>query len=285
MRRALASRHCSVERASLADIHFSTRTETGFSGAGLNDTLPDAVVLRGIAAGSFEQITRRLDILHALESAGVLVVNSSRSIERTVDKGMTAHLLARSGIATPPSYTTESESYAREIVAEELGCGHRLVVKPLFGSQGKGLMRLDHADQLPAAADCQGVWHLQRFVDRKVNANSQWVDWRVLVCDSKVVATMTRQSADWITNRAQGADCKASDNDDDIVELAIRAAQVCACWHAGVDLVRDDQHRPWVLEVNGVPAWQGVQAASGVDIADALAERLLKRLHKVRRES
>jgi len=280
LRRSFQVRGCEVGRCSLADIHFCTQTVTGFRGGDMDESLPNAVVVRGISAGSFEQITRRLDILHALEAAGVVVANSARTIERTVDKGMTTHLLARAGVATPPAVTTESESYAREVVMDELAAGHRLVAKPLFGSQGRGLVLLERVDQLPDAVDCQGVWHLQRFVDR----SEKWIDWRVLVCESRAVARMTRRSSDWVTNRARGADCMPSSDDDDIVEMAIRAAEVCGCWYAGVDLVRDDQQRPWVLEVNGVPAWQGVQAASGVDVAEVFAERLLSSLNAAPQE-
>lgn len=278
---ALSAQGCSVARGSLADIDLTTDTETGFSGLQLESDLPDAVIVRGVAAGSFEEITRRLDVLHALELAGVFVANSARTIERTVDKGMTSHLLGRRGVATPQALTTESHARAQAFVRSQLADGHRLVAKPLFGSQGRGLVLIEHIDQLPDAEQLDGVWHLQQFVERE----KKWFDWRVFVCRSQIVTRMTRHSAHWITNRAQGAQCDVSRDDDDIIETALCAVDALGCWYAGVDLVRDDNQRAQVLEVNGVPAWQGVAAVTGIDVAEQLAINLLSELQARRRKS
>lgn len=276
---ALTSRGCRLGRGSLSDIDLTTSTATGFSGLNLDAELPDAVIVRGINAGSFEEITRRLDVLHALEFAGVKVINNARSIERSVDKGMTSHLLGRAGIATPLALTSESAQRARAFTTAQLAAGHRLVAKPLFGSQGKGLVLIEDIDQLPSAEDSHGVWHLQQFVER----SEQWFDWRVLVCKSSLVSRMTRRSQHWITNRAQGAECQASSNDDDIVATAIQAADVLGCWYAGVDLVRDEMQKPMVLEVNGVPAWQGVEAVENINVAERLTDALLAELNSNQR--
>ncbi len=72
-----------------------------------------------LSAGSFEAITKRLGVLHALSSLGVVVWNHARAIERCVDKSMTSFLLARAGVPTPPTWTTESAVAARALVERE----------------------------------------------------------------------------------------------------------------------------------------------------------------------
>ena len=121
--------------------------------------LPDAVWVRSIAEGSFEQITFRLGLLHGLARLGVRVINSARAIECCVDKSMTSFLLAAAGVAQPPSLTSEDRTAA-------LNWHHRdLVVKPLFGAMGKGLRRFS-APELPEDSDYdRGVWYYQQFVE------------------------------------------------------------------------------------------------------------------------
>ena len=131
---------------------------------GFGDRLPDAVLVRTIAGGSFEAVTMRLGVLHALRELGVPVWNDARAIERCVDKSMTSFLLARAGIPTPPTWAVESASAARSIVRARGGAGP-LVLKPLFGSQGRGLRLIRDAGRAAAArATSPGVYYLQRFV-------------------------------------------------------------------------------------------------------------------------
>ena len=113
---------------------------------GFGRQLPDAVLVRGIASGSFEQVTKRLGVLHALRELGVPVYNDARAIERSVDKSMTSLLLHAAGIPTPATWATESQVEAQRIAIREGAAGHALVLKPLFGSQGKGL-RLVHVNR------------------------------------------------------------------------------------------------------------------------------------------
>jgi glutathione synthase/RimK-type ligase-like ATP-grasp enzyme len=86
---ALRRRGAMVATAALADIAFDSTAPYGLTFPRLGKRLPDAVFVRSIAAGSFEAITRRLGVLHALEKMGVPVWNSASSIERCVDKSMT----------------------------------------------------------------------------------------------------------------------------------------------------------------------------------------------------
>src|ERR1700754_2471372 len=124
----------------LADCHVdTTHAWHGLMIPGFGRELPDAALVRGIAGGSFEQVTKRLGVLHALRELGVPVYNDARAIERSVDKSMTSLLLHAAGVPTPPTWATETLSQAQRIVMRESAAGHALVLKPLFGSQGKGL--------------------------------------------------------------------------------------------------------------------------------------------------
>jgi tetrahydromethanopterin:alpha-L-glutamate ligase len=122
--------------------------------------LPDGVLVRAVPDGTFEQVSLRLDLLHALAESGVVVYNPARVIERTVDKAMTSHLLLRAGIPTPPTWVCEDEDTARDIVHAQLAAGERLVLKPLFGNCGRGLVLLERPDQLLPAEAVDGVYYL-----------------------------------------------------------------------------------------------------------------------------
>ena len=142
---ALRARGASGRCVDLADCEIDTgRAWHGLSIPGFGATLPDAVLVRGIAGGTFEQVTRRLGILHALEALGVPIYNGPRAIERSVDKSMTSLLLRAAGVATPPTWATENLALARRTVMREAAAGHALVLKPLFGSQGKGQIGRAH---------------------------------------------------------------------------------------------------------------------------------------------
>lgn len=262
-------------------LHPDPGVNLGFDIPGFEDALPEAAFVRGINAGSFEQVTFRLTILHALRAAGVVVYNDARTIERTVDKGMTSWLLMRAGVPTPPTWTCESSEAAIAVVRRNARDGQRLVLKPLFGSRGKGLELIDHPRALPAPESVNGVYHLQRFVPhgrRESEGTSE--DWRIMVVAGRAVAAMRRRSGDWITNRARGARCIGATPTPEFAELAVAAARAVGAAYAGVDVIVAADGRPLVLEVNGIPAFKGLQEASGIDVAAALADDLLSRAER-----
>ena len=234
---------------------------------GALERLPRAVLVRSIPAGSFEQVTLRLGLLHALRELGVLVVNDARAIERCVDKSMASFCLDAAGVATPPAWAVEDVAAARAIVAREAAAGHEVVLKPLFGSEGRGLLRLARADDVPAAEAVAGVWYLQRFVGRAAD----WEDFRLFVIGGEAVAGMRRRGTSWTTNIRQGAMPEPLAVTPALADPAVAAARAVGAAYAGVDLILDPAGRPLVLEVNSNPAWQGLQSVTEVDIAAALA--------------
>jgi RimK family alpha-L-glutamate ligase len=270
MEEAYAGLGAEVVRLDLAVCGFATASPTGLALPGF-DALPDAVHVRTMAAGSFEAITRRLGILHALDRLGVRVVNRPRAIEACVDKSMTSFLVARAGLPTPDTWTLESHDEARARLRNEIERGP-LVLKPLFGAQGKGLKLLRKLDDLPPPEEVAGVYYLQRFEPVE---GEGFRDFRLFVSGGRVVAAMMRRSAEWITNVKQGGEPIAIGREAALEALALAAARAVGAKIAGVDIIvgRDG---PRVLEVNSMPAWRGLQRVAQADIARALAEDVLR---------
>jgi RimK family alpha-L-glutamate ligase len=242
---------------------------------GFEAELPDGAFVRCVSAGSFEQVTLRLGLLHALGALGVPVYNDARAIERCVDKTMTSFLVARAGLPTPACWVTESPEQARQIVSAEARPGAPLVLKPLFGSQGRGLQLIEAAATLPPPEDVAGVYYLQRYVETE---GEGWHDMRIIVAGGRAVAAMVRHGVKWVTNAFQGARCEALAAAGEPAALAVAAAAAVGAGYAGVDVIRGRDGGHWVLEVNSMPAWQALQRVNEVDIAAALVDDFLARL-------
>jgi tetrahydromethanopterin:alpha-L-glutamate ligase len=274
MEAAFAALGARIERIDLADCGFDTRSPSGLSLPVLGPRLPDAVHVRTLSAGSFEGITKRLGVLHAFANLGVVVWNDARAIERCVDKSMTSFLLARSGVPTPPTWTMESAEAARALVKREAPSG-ALVLKPLFGAQGKGLRLIRRPEDLPGPEEIAGVYYLQRF---QSSGAEDFTDYRLFVLNGRVISAMMRRAPTWITNIKQGGQPLAVAPDPKMERLAIAAAEAVGAEIAGVDILVTTGGGPTVLEVNSMPAWSGVQKVSKRNIAEAIASAMMDRI-------
>ncbi|MET0060695.1 MAG: RimK family alpha-L-glutamate ligase [Candidatus Thiodiazotropha endolucinida] len=272
LREAFETHGCSCEFVSLQQCGFD------LSAAGEHlvipgfETRPDGIFVRGVPGGTLEQVVLYLDILHALTHLGVCVYNDGRAIERSVDKGMTSFLLHTAGIPTPPTWVVGEERDLTRIVKHEFKAGNELVLKPLFGSQGDGLVRIRQGDALPDPAHYNGVFYLQRFIH---TGNEDAHDWRVFVINGQAVAAMLRHGEGWISNVAQGARCHPAVLDQELKELAEAATSALSMSYAGVDILRDDKGRAYVIEVNSIPAWKGLQQACQMDVTQLLVDDFL----------
>jgi tetrahydromethanopterin:alpha-L-glutamate ligase len=272
LKRAFAAQGIEAVSLSLGESGFAIGDGGhGLRLPGFGDALPDGVFVRTISAGSFEQVTMRLGVLHALRELGVPVHNDGRAIERCVDKSMTSFLLHKQGIPTPATWSLESTAEARRIVRAEARPDRPLVLKPLFGSQGRGLRLINGPTALPAAEDVAGVYYLQQFIRGRA---AGWRDWRVFVVGGRAIAAMIRHGRQWRTNASQGARCEGVPAMGELASLATAAAAAVGADYAGVDIVQDADDRYLVLEVNSMPAWAALQRVAAVDIAGALAANL-----------
>jgi tetrahydromethanopterin:alpha-L-glutamate ligase len=177
-------------------------------------------------------------------------------------------------VPTPPTWTMESAQAARALVEQEAPRGP-LVLKPLFGAQGKGLRLIRRPEDLPASEDIAGVYYLQRF---QSSATEDFTDYRLFVLHGRVIAAMMRRAATWITNVKQGGQPSAVAPDPKMERLAIAAAEAVGAEIAGVDVLVTAHGAPTVLEVNSMPAWSGLQKVSNCNIAEAIASALMQEL-------
>ncbi|MBA3658891.1 MAG: RimK family alpha-L-glutamate ligase [Gemmatimonadales bacterium] len=231
----------------------------------------DVVLTRIIPSGSLEQIIFRVDALHRLEDRGAPVVNSARAIERTVDKLWTSALLEQCGLPTPETVVCEDpeEAFA---AFRRLG---DIIVKPLFGSMGLGMIRVSDEESawrvFRVIEQVRGVYYLQHFVPHEGR------DVRAFVVGERMVAAIERRAPGWKTNVSRGGSASAVALSLEWEQLALRAARAVGADYAGVDLLPTADGGVTVLEVNGIPGWKGLEAATGADVAGALVDYLAGR--------
>jgi RimK family alpha-L-glutamate ligase len=228
----------------------------------------DLVLARIIPSGSLEQIIFRVDALHRLEDRGIRVVNSPRAIERTVDKFWTSTLLEQCGIPTPETVVCESPE---EALAALRALGD-VILKPLFGSMGLGMVRISDEETgfrvFRTIEQIRGVYYLQRALDH------DGVDIRAFVLGGRLLGAIERRSSGWRTNLARGGTARGVVLSDERSSLAVRAAAAVGAEYAGVDLLTARDGTTYVLEVNGIPGWKGLQEATGLDVAGRLIDYL-----------
>ena len=278
LKKAFAVRGYETSFVSLKDCRLDLLSgKPGLIIPGFETALPPGVFVRGVPGGTLQQVILRLDILHALGMLGSVVYNDGRAIERTVDKAMTSFLLHMHNVSTPPTWVCESREHAQAIMLRETMAGRSLVVKPLFGSQGIGVRRLERGTAFPVPMEehVDGVYYLQSYVDTGENA---WHDYRVFVIGNKVAGAMVRHGNQWINNVAQGGRCEPLMPDVEMTEIALAAAHAVDIDYCGVDIIRDRAGQLYVLEVNSIPAWKGLQHVAEQDIAQALVDDFLAHL-------
>jgi RimK family alpha-L-glutamate ligase len=231
----------------------------------------DAVLARIIPGGSLEQVIYRVDALHWIEERGVPVVNSPRTIERCVDKFYTTALLHDAGVPTPETVVCEQTDEAINAVRSMGEC----VIKPIFGSLGHGMVRVSEPEVarriVRALEQTRTVFYVQKAIDHGGR------DVRVFVVGGAVLGAIERRApaGEWRTNVAIGGSATPFDLPEAWAQLAIRAAAAVGADYAGVDLLPSRDGQVFVLEVNGIPGWEGFQKATGIDVAGAIVGRLL----------
>ena len=223
----------------------------------------DAALVRIMPAGSLEQVVFRMDVLHAVVQRGMKVFNPPRAIETCVDKYLTNVRLARAGLPTPPTHVSQR---AEDALAAFEQLGRNVVLKPVFGSEGRGMVRI---------TDPETAWRTFYVLERtnQVIYQQQFIrhpgwDLRVFLINSQVIAAMRRRSrGDWRTNVALGGTAERVELSDTEVSLAVRAAAAVGCPIAGVDLLPGPDGKLYVIEVNAVPGWRALAPATGIDVA------------------
>jgi RimK family alpha-L-glutamate ligase len=232
---------------------------------------PDRVLVRTMPPGSLEQVVFRMDMLLRLAAAGVPVLNPARAIETCVDKFLATARLEAAGLAVPPTIVCQHAEAALEAFRT---LGGDVVVKPLFGSEGRGIVRITDLElawrTFHALERVGSVLYVQKYIP-----HAGW-DLRVFVLGDRTLAAMRRHAnGDWRTNVSQGArpECVTPTAAED--RLAVQAARAVGAPVCGVDLLSGRDGQLYVLEVNSVPGWRALAPVTGVDIAAELLRFLV----------
>src|SRR4051794_27065665 len=235
---------------------------TSVTTAGRNLADFDATLVRTMPPGSLEQVVFRMDCLARLEAAGVVVINPARAIEAAVDKFLTTAKLQAAGQLTPRTICCQTADEALTAFAE---LGGDVVLKPLFGSEGRGITRLNDEALAERAfkmlAQLGAVLYLQEFIAHEGH------DIRLLLIGHRVLAMRRSNKLDWRTNISRGAAAEAFVADDSLVDIARRAAAAVGAPLAGVDLLPGRDGQLYTIEVNAVPGWKGLARALNIDVA------------------
>jgi ribosomal protein S6--L-glutamate ligase len=261
-----AAEECGHRVTTLPFERLTACVQTGRStvwGEAIDLTDADAVIVRTMPPGSLEQVVFRMNLLARLEARGVQVVNSARAIECAVDKYLTTARLTAAGLPVPATIVCEN---AEAALAAFDQLGGDVVVKPLFGAEGRGILRVSDPDlalrTFRTLERLQAVLYLQRFVEH------EGFDVRVMVLDGRVLAGMRRRNPhDFRTNVSRQAQAEPVQLSDREREWALRAASAVGARLAGIDLLYDRDGNGFVIEVNGVPGWQALQRVTRCDVA------------------
>ncbi|MFW9831576.1 MAG: RimK family alpha-L-glutamate ligase [Candidatus Thorarchaeota archaeon] len=231
------------------------------------------IILRSIGGGSTDQITSRISILEALEFSGIRVFNSAYSHRRAKDKLATLVWLAHHGIPIPR--TTVTERLAVAVAATKRY--NDIVSKPLRGSQGQGIFRLQDSDLAFRIFKILQTENQTMLIQEFITTPGR--DIRVFVVGDRVVGAMYRYAkpGDWKTNVSRGGKPKKCPLSKDLEALALKATTAMKMDFAGIDIL-ESKDGLVVSEVNSAPNWSGLQKATGVDAAEAIVTHVLQGL-------
>ena len=277
-----AARAASVEGLRLSFTQLAATLQPPRLQAGLHDARSlDSLLVRSMPSGSLEQVIFRMDWLQRLEADGIPVVNAPRVLETCIDKYLSCARLEAAGLPIPATAACEDASTATQAFHD---LGGDVVIKPLFGSEGRGLERVSSLEaavvRFPELAAQGRVFYLQRFVEHP------GYDYRVFVLGGCARWCMRRHAVDdWRTNLACGGKAEAVSATSDLTTLAVNATRALGADIAGVDLLPDADGKLWVLEVNAVPGWRALAQVCRTDIAAEIVNYIKVHASSSRQES
>lgn len=214
-----------------------------------------------------------LAVLRQFEMMGVFPANDSLAIAKSRDKLRALQLLSRHDIGIPPTAFARRREDVRSAI-RKVG-GTPVILKLLEGAQGTGVIL---AESVKSAESVLEAMHslgqnilIQAFVEE-----SQGTDYRALVVGKQVVAAMIRQAGEgeFRSNLHRGGSARGVTLEPQFVATAIHAAQVLGLNIAGVDMIAS-REGPMVLEVNSSPGLEGIETATGIDVAGAIVDFVL----------
>ena len=215
-------------------------------------------------------------VLRQFEMMGSYTPNGSEAILRARDKLHCHQLLARQGIGLPKTVFGDNPDDTADLLAMLGKPPH--VIKLTEGTQGTGVILAERASSSRSVIEAfRGLY--ANFIVQEFIGEAKGADLRCFVVGNRVVASMRRQAkpGEFRSNLHRGGSAKAVELSDEERDIAIRAARVMGLGVAGVDLLRS-KRGPLVLEVNSSPGLEGIEGATGVDVAGEIIDYIDRRL-------
>uniref|UniRef100_A0A7J3QE42 RimK family alpha-L-glutamate ligase n=1 Tax=Ignisphaera aggregans TaxID=334771 RepID=A0A7J3QE42_9CREN len=233
----------------------------------------DAIILRDLGATTtIEVFLRRVDIFRHIEETGIPVINPINSYIVARDKYLSLLLLSKAGIPTPKTAIVE-DFYSATKLAEIWG---KVVVKPLIGSMGFGIIKAEDPDIVYNIARTLSQLHQPIYIQEYIEKPGR--DIRVLIIGDEIVAAYYRiqqNIENWKTNIAQGAHADIIEKiDKELETLSFKILKILNLHYAGIDIA-ETKNGYVVFEVNASPQWRGIQRASGINPAKKLARYVI----------
>ncbi len=215
-----------------------------------------------------------LSVVNQFDLMGVPLVNEAVPIARSRDKLRALQLLTRFGLDVPRTVMCR---YREEVplAVEQVG-GLPCIVKLIQGTQGVGVLIASSMKEVEGMLDT--LWHLgQEILLQQLIAESRGRDVRALVVGDRVVAAMRRtaRQGEFRSNLHRGGEGQGLTLSRDYAETAVKAARVIGLEVAGVDML-ESHGGPKVMEVNSSPGLEGLERATGVDVATAYVDHALE---------
>ncbi|MHA1479999.1 MAG: RimK family alpha-L-glutamate ligase [Candidatus Thorarchaeota archaeon] len=235
----------------------------------------DGMIVRTIGFGTGDQITFRISLLEHFEDAGIYLMNPAYSFRRAKDKYATITALHKAGIQVPRTYVGENLEAAIEFV-NEVG---DVIIKPLIGARGMGMIRAEHPELTYRAMkfihQLGQVLYVQEMIEKPDR------DIRVFVIDGQVIGSMYRYIPEGIegefrTNVHGGGKAEIADISDEYKECAIKTAEVMNLDYTGVDIL-ESKNGPIVIEANASPSWSALSRVTNLDIAGMIIDHLVEK--------
>ncbi len=238
---------------------------------------------RGEVLEGFEAVIPRIGasvtaygtaVLRQFEMMGVTPLNESVAVTRSRDKLRSLQLLSRKGIGMPLTGYASKPDDIKDVI--KMVGGAPLVIKLLQGTQGIGVVLAE--TQKAAESVIEGFMGVKAdILVQEFIKEAGGSDIRCLVIDGKVVAAMKRQGApgEFRSNLHRGGSSALIKITPEERSTAVRAARIMGLNVAGVDLLRSN-HGPVVMEVNSSPGLEGIEGATGKDIAGMMISYLEK---------
>ena len=231
----------------------------------------DALLIRPMPAGSLEQVVFRMNVIHQLaDQHHVTVINPPKTIEAAVDKYLCLEQIRGGLINVPATCVAETAETALQQF-EQLG--QDTVVKPLFGSGGVGIQRVQNTQDAKALfqrkTETREIIYQQEYIEHGDT------DLRLLVVGHSVFGMRRTSPGQWITNIQQGATASQHVPTDQETNIARLAAARIGAFIAGVDLIYDPNGQPRVIEVNACPGWRAISDVSDSDLSKTILREII----------